>query len=215
MRYASIKTTLIFLLIFALNYAQVVPCLAGANSKKVSAAFLGIKFDDMTADLQKRLLERLTEIIESNPGVQLIKPDDVAKTIAAEKIAPILAQPDTASMRSLVEQLQANYIIAGRLANRSDDPKRVLLVGELNRFDRATNMLHRFEVLKYYDNFGVELVKFKQEYVETMAPAQSSGKLSWVWLVLGGVTLLGIGAMALSSIKAGAEGEDAPPPDRP
>jgi hypothetical protein len=215
MRECSIKTVIVFLLIFALNYAQVVPCLAESKSKKVPVAFLGVKFDGVTADLQKRLLERLTEIIESNPSVQLIKPDEVAKTIAAEKIAPILAQPDTTSMRSLAEQLQANYIIAGRLANRGDDPQRVLLVGELNRFDRATNMLHRFEVLKYYDNFGVELVKFKQEYVETMGPAKSSGKLSWVWLVLGGVTLLGIGAMALSSIKAGAEGEGAPPPDRP
>jgi hypothetical protein len=156
----------------------------------------------MTPDLQKRLLERLTEIIESNPGVQLIKPDEVAKTIGAEKIAPMLTQPDTASLRGLAEQLQAN-------------PQRVLLVGELNRFDRATNMLHRFEVLKYYDNFGVEMVKFKQEYVETMGAVKSSGKLSWVWLVIGGVTLLGIGAMALSSIKAGAEGEGAPPTDQP
>jgi len=215
MRYTVSKTALIFLLIFALNYAQVVPCLAGTNSKKVLVAFLGIKFDDITPDLQKRLLERMMETIESNSSVQLIKPDDVARTIAAEKIAQMLAQPDTASMRGLAEQLQANYIIAGRIANRSQELQRVLLVGELNRFDRATNMLHRFEVLKYYDNFGVELVKFKQEYVETMGPARSSGKLSWVWLVLGGVTLLGIGAMALSSLKAGAEGEGAPPPDRP
>ncbi|MDZ7363010.1 MAG: hypothetical protein ONB46_20160 [candidate division KSB1 bacterium] len=215
MRYSVTKTALIFLLIFALNYAQVVPCLAGANSKKVPVAFLGIKFDEVPPDLQKRLLERMTETIESNSSVRLIEPDDVAKTIGAEKITQLLAQPDTAALRGLAGQLQVDYIIAGRLANRSEESQRVLLVGELNRFDRATNMLHRFEVLKYYDNFGVELLKFKQEYVETMAPAQTSGKLSWVWLVIGGITLLGIGAMALSSIKAGAEGEGTPPPDRP
>jgi hypothetical protein len=215
MRYPVIKSALVFLLIFALNYVQVVPCLAEAKSKKVPVAFLGIKFDEVPPDLQKRLLERMMETIESNSSVRLIKPDDVARTIGAEKIAQMLAQPDTISMRGLAEQLQANYIIAGRIANRSQEPQRVLLVGELNRFDRATNMLHRFEVLKYYDNFGVELVKFKQEYVETMGPAKSSGKLSWIWLVVGGITLLGIGAMALSSIKAGAEGEGAPPPDRP
>jgi len=215
MRYSSIKTTLVFLLIFALNYAQIVPGFANSRSKKVSVAFIGIKFEDVAPELQARLLDKVTETIESNSSLQLIKPAAVAKAIGPEKIAQLLAQADSSSFRALAEQLQVNFLIAGRLANSSREPQRTLLVGELNRFDRATNMLHRFEVLKYDDNFGVELVKFKQEYVETMIPAESSEKKSLAWLVLAGVAVAGVVAMALTFSKAGAEGEAPPPPDRP
>jgi len=215
MEHSKIKTFLVFVIIFSLNYAQLAPCFAGEKQKKVRVAFIGIKFDDMAPDLQERIFDRLMEILESKPGLQILKPEEVAGIIGAERMAPILAQPDSASLRALAGQLQVSHVFAGRLANQSREPQRALLVGELSRFDPASGLLHRFEVLKYYENFGVELVKFKQEFVETIATTQSSRKLSAVWLVVGGVTLFGIGAMALSSIKAGTEGEGAPPPDRP
>ncbi len=214
MLYSSIKATLVFLLVFALNYAQIAPGLAGANHKKVRVAFVGIKFEEMPKDVQERILERVREAIESQAGLQFIKPAEAEKALGPEKIAAFFNQPDSAAFRALIDGLQADFLIAGRIANQSRDPKRILLVGEISRFDRATNLFHKFEILKYYDNFGVELVKFKQEYVETMNPTATSGKQKWVWLVLGGVTIAGIVAMTLSSIKAGAEGEGSPAPIR-
>ena len=85
MKLAKIKTALTFVIIFSLNYAQLVPCFAGSKPQKVQVAILGIKFDDMAPELQKRVWERVLEAIESKPGLQILKPED--------KGGPIVDQP--------------------------------------------------------------------------------------------------------------------------
>ncbi len=208
MRQSSIKTTLAFLLIFALNNAQIVPCLAGEKNKsnKVKVAFLGIKFDDMPADVRDKVLQRVQELLEKESAFELTKPQEVEKKLGAEKLAQFFVQPDSAAFRALTEELQTDYLFAGSIANQSREPTRVLLVGELVRFDRATNILNKFEVLKYYDNFGVELLKFQEEFVKSIVPVNQGGKVL-PFIVLGGVTIAGIVALVLSTSRQGAEGE--------
>jgi len=215
MHHFLIKTTLVFLLIFALIHVQMAPSFAAANSKKVRVAFLGLKFADLALDIQARLLERVTEVLASKTGLEIINPAELQKTIAPEKIAQWLDQQDSSAFRMVAEQLQAAYVVAGNLTNQSRDSSRVLLAGELHRFDRATNVLHKFEILKYYENLGVELVKFKQEYVETMAAPESPKKASWAWLVLVGITATGIIALAVSFASAGGQGGESTGGERP
>ncbi len=209
MRYSSIKTTLVFLLIFALNYAQLAPGFAGekSKSKKVKVAFLGIKFDDMPDETRDRVLARVQELLEKESSFHLAQPGELEKQLGKEKLAGFFAQPDSAAFRTLAEELQVDYLFAGRLANQSREANRVLLVGELDRFDRAAGILNKFEVLKYYDNIGVELLKFQEEFVKTILPSNAGSNKALPFIVLGGVTLAGIVALVLSSSKSGSEGD--------
>jgi len=215
MRYMSIKTALVFFLIFALNYAQLAPCLAGEKAKKVKVAFAGIKFDDVPSDVRARVLDRVQELLEQESSFQLVKPAEVEKILGAEKLAKFLAQPDSAAFRALAAELQADYVFAGRLANNSRD-NRVLLVGTLERYDRAANILNKFEVLKHYDNIGVEMVKFREEFVKTIVPTGEGRSKKLPFIVFGGLTVIGIVALVISSSRSGAEGEGGGPiGDRP
>ncbi len=205
MRCARLK--LVCVLIFTLNYAQLAPCFAGEKANKVPVAFVGVKFDDLDSDTRKRVYDRIHETMKNEAALQVLEPEEVQRLVGAETIAAFFAQPDSAAFRNLAEQLQVRFVIAGSLANQSRDPKRVLLVGELKRFDATTSLLHRFEVLKYYENFGVEVLKFKEEYVKTMLPNQEGGKGSWGWVLLAGITVAGVVALTASFVKAGGGGE--------
>lgn len=209
MRCSSIKTIVIFVVIIALNYAQIVPVFAGEKNKsaKVKVVFAGIKFDDMPADIRGRVLQRVQELLEKESSFELTKPEAVEKQLSAEKLAHFFSQPDSAAFRALAEELQVDYLFAGRIANQSREANRVLLVGELVRFDRAAGILNKFEVLKYYDHIGVELLKFQEEFVKTIVPSNQGGNKALPFIVLGGVTLAGIIALVLSTSKSGSEGE--------
>ncbi|MCI0690732.1 hypothetical protein L0337_01850 [candidate division KSB1 bacterium] len=209
MHHTSIKTLLVFLLIFALTYAQLAPGFAAEKSKsnKVKVAFVGIKFDDVPDEARDRVLERVQELLEKESSFQLAKPDELEKQLSKEKLADFFAQPDSAAFRTLADELQVDYLFAGRIANQSREANRVLLVGELVRFDRAAGILNKFEVLKYYDHIGVELLKFQEEFVKTIVPSNAGGNKALPFIVLGGVTLAGIVALVLSTSKSGSEGE--------
>ncbi len=222
MRPTRLKRMLACAIILSLNYAQFAPCFADARKNsdarknKVPVAFVGIKFDDLDADTRKRVYDRIYETMKSESSLQVLAPEDVQRLVGAEKISALFAQPDSAAFRSLAEQLQVRFVIAGSLANQSRDPKRVLLVGELRRFDAATSLFHRFEVLKYYENFGVEVLKFKEEYVKTMLPNNAEGKGPWGLVLLVGIAVAGVVALTASFVKAGGSeggtGDSGPKP---
>jgi hypothetical protein len=213
MRCSLSKTALVFLLIFSISYSQIAPSFAGAKGKKVQVAFIGVTCEDIPPDIQDRILERVTDILKEEPSLSLIEPEKVQQAIGGEKAAEFLSQPDSAAFVALAEQLQVDYVFAGVLSNNSRDPNKVLLVGQLNRFDAATKLIHRFEVLKYYDNFGVELVKFKQEFVKSIVPVGEAEKNRMALYVLGGVAVVGIVALTIAGFKGtkgGQRGDNTP-----
>jgi hypothetical protein len=209
MRHAPIKPSLVFIIIFALICAQLASGFAGDKNKagKVKVAFAGIKFDDVPDEARDRLAQRVQELLEKESSFQLAKPGELEKQLGKEKLADFWAQPESAAFRTLADELQTDYLFAGRLANQSREANRILLVGELVRFDRAAGILNKFEVLKYYDHIGVELLKFQEEFVKTIVPPNAGGSKILPFIVLGGVTLAGIVALVLSTSKSGAEGE--------
>lgn len=215
MRYMSIKKVLVVLLIFALNYAPLAPCFAGEKTHKIKVACAGVKCDGMPEEVRANVQMRVQELLEKESTFDLLKPGEVEKKLGAEKLSAFLAQPDSAAFRALAADLQVDYVFAGSLANQSRD-NRVLLVGALARYDRAANILNKFEVLKYHDNFGVELLKFREEFVKTIVPTGAGKSKSLPFIVLGGITVVGIVALVLSSGREGTQGTGgAPPPDSP
>ncbi len=215
MRYTALKKILVFSIIFALNYAQLAPGFASEKTNKVKVAFAGVKCDGMPDDVRANVRARVQELLEQESTFDLLKSDEVEKKLGAEKLGAFLAQPDSAAFRALATDLQVDYLFAGSMTNQSRD-NRVLLVGALARYDRDANILNKFEVLKYHDNFGVELLKFREEFVKTIVPAGAGKSKSLPFIVLGSITVVGIVALVLSSGREGSQGSGgAPPPDSP
>ncbi|MFQ5792803.1 MAG: hypothetical protein ACE5JI_20225 [Acidobacteriota bacterium] len=65
----------------------------------------------------------------------------------------------------------------------------------------------------YYENFGVELIRFEKEYVKTIAA--TTRRRTWPWLVLAGVGVAGIVALTLASTTKSGEGKPPEPPIKP
>jgi len=215
MWFLKVKTVIVLVLIGALCYAQIVPALAEA--KKMRVAFAGIKFRDLPEEVEKRIFDRLLQELESSSAFELVKPEDVYAKVGRDKMTAFFDSLDAAAFASLADELQVDHIFAGELSNNSREPERVLLVGKLYRYDRDIDARHTFEVLKYYDNFGVEVIKFREEFIKTItSPEESSGNKLLPYLVLAGVAALGLATFALVKVDAGGEGGTTPrPPDTP
>lgn len=196
-----------------IGLTQVASGFAGRDNNRVTAAFAGIHFENLAPDVQGRILDRMLEILEGQPSLEVVKPTEVEETIGKSELAAYLQRADSASFAALAHRLDVDYLYAGRLSNNARESDRILLVGYLFRFDRSTGLFHRFEVLKYYDTFGVELIRFEKEYVKTIVAG--TRKHTWPWLVLAGVGVAGIIALTLASTKKSGESKPPPPPIRP
>ncbi|MFQ5639116.1 MAG: hypothetical protein ACE5IR_14125 [bacterium] len=210
---SKVRTYLACVVIFSVICAQIIPALA--DSKKVRVAFAGVKFEDLPEDIEKRIFDRLKNQL-SRSSLELINPSDVQAAIGSEKMEAFFDKLDHASFSALAEKLQVDYVFAGHIGNNSRDPERILLVGDLFRYDRVSNLKHRFEILKYYDNIGVELLKFRQEFVRTIEPEEQVKSKFAPYLLLAGIAAVGIATFAFVKVSTKNEGQPGQrPPDTP
>lgn len=204
------RSSIVLLLVFAFLHAYVVPAYAGAANKdqknpKVRVAFLGVKFEGTPEDVKKRLYARYEDLLKDRPMVIYKNPEDVRVALGSEMVERLLSEPDSAAYRLAAEKLDVDHIFSGRIADHSRDQARILLVGELYRYDRKIRLLHKFDILKYYDLIGVEFLKFDQEYVQTIIPERVQKKATWVWLVLAGVGAATLLTLTVIGSKFGAD----------
>jgi len=212
MRSESKKAAVVFTLIFTLIYSQVIPVYAGPKKRTVRVAFAGMKFEEFAPDIQEKILHRVNQVFVEDPSLQFVSPAEVRKTMGPEAVAELLDQQDQASFLAVAEKLDVEFVFAGALVNNSRDPNRILVDGEIVRFHRHTLGILRYEILTYYEDLGVELMKFKQGYVDTMSLSRSgkSGSQLWPLLIVGGVVAAGIIAwkVAGGSTAGDEEGPD-------
>lgn len=213
MRCSTVKSAIISVLIFSVVFTLIVP--AFADSKKVKVAFAGITFEELPAEVEKRLLERITNLLKEQSSFLLLQSTDIEKVVGKEWLESFLENQDQSSFAALAEQLQVDYVFGGRISNNNRDGERILITGDLYRFDNSSQLRHKFEILKYYENIGVELLKFGNEFVQTITLAEEPGKIL-PYLVLASVAVAGIALFALVKIDKGGSGSgNQRPPDVP
>lgn len=209
MKSVDYKTPIVLLLVTTFLHTYVAPSSAKSNNDKdkgkVHVAFLGIKFDGTSEDVEKRLYTRYENLLENQPSFILKKPEDVRIALGGEDVDALLGKPDSLSYKEAAEKLKVDHIFSGRIADHSREESRVLLVGEFYRYDKKLNLLHKFEILKYYDNIGVEFVKFDQEYVHSIVPETIQKKVLWPWLVIAGIGAVTLLTLTIVGSKFGSE----------
>lgn len=167
-----VKKTVALLLIQSFAFSEAVPTLSTNEREKIRVAFVGISFEKVDSWHQKRIVRRVTEMLGNERALQVMAPDKVGEEVGEEEVATFLASLDKESFAEIAERLKMDHIFAGKLINQTPDPNRLLLVGNMIRYDVHDNQMYRFEILKYYEGFGVEVLRIKQELVDTITPAR-------------------------------------------
>ena len=215
MRQSQIKRAVGVMLIFAISHAFIIPssALAKSDGGKVQVAYVGVQINGVPKDSAKRLQKRVLNLVTKESQLQLIEPEEAAKQAGNDLINSVFETPVPEAFKLIADQLHVNHVYAGKIANRNDEDERILLVGNLYRYDRETNLVHRFEVLKYADLMGVEFVRFDQEYVQTILPTQVKKNSTLPWIVLGAVTVAGL--LAMTFVGSDFNNDNAANPDNP
>jgi hypothetical protein len=210
MRVSKFKIALVFILIFSVTSCQVIPSFADSKNKKIPVAFIGIKYENVSPDIQDVISWRMAAIIETQKTLIVTKPDAARIVHGRSKIAELLEKQDVPSFLTIAEKLGFDHVFAGRLTNQSEDADQTFLVGELNRFDLATQEIHTYKINHDYERFGNELVNFKEQYVEHLVTTDKGRGMRWSLLFAGGIVIVAALTirLALGSVGDTNEGGD-------
>ncbi|MCI0698909.1 hypothetical protein L0337_43775 [candidate division KSB1 bacterium] len=212
MRRSAFKTALVFVIIFSLTVCQLTPSLAASNDNR-RAAFAGIYFENVPPDIQEILLWRITGILETQSSFVLTKPNAVQLQYGQVKTAAFLRQQNAEAFADLARELQLDHVFSGALANRSTDNSRILLVGQLHRYDHKAGQVKTFEINHDYEQFGNALIAFKERYVDNLPAAKDAKSKVWSRVLAGGAIIAGVVAITLMIGGAGGgAGEENRPP---
>lgn len=196
------------LLIVTLLCSQALPRAISRKENRIQVAFIGIQFDKVPPDVQRGVLARLNDMLARNKDLEVLSAKGLEQRMDGEALAAALESPGKEALRIVSEALQVDYVYSGHLSNQSPDPDRTLLVGDFMRYDRQTQALYRYEIAKYYEGFGVEVVRIGKQLVDTIVPPREGRELKSVIWVFAGIGLLALIAFSLVSIDAGAKGDE-------
>lgn len=193
------KRPIIFTLCFSLLAVPVLQAGAKSTSAVVRIALISTRITDVDGGVRGDILRRLERLFTGLPHVQLVPLDALP---GADGVNPV----DSTAVFAFGQRHHLDFIYAAELTNRGRDGTRVLLVGELRRYDLNAAFVHRYEILSFYDKLGRSLQQFREQFVLTIVPKEEKGKNILPVLVLGGVAVAGILAMTLAFTSANATG---------
>ncbi len=204
-RYVNIPLALLIILMPAVAVGM------PRQERLVSVAFLGIAFTETQPDVEATIISDLLAMMRLEQGLVVSPPSQLRELIGRERLEKLLSALKNEEMFALADELGVEYIFAGRLANKSDDPQRTLLVGDFKRFDRTTRQSFTIEIARYYHDFGEELRRIHREFVLSIVPSTQSFWTRWPVLVIGGILVVGMVVLLLSPGKTTIEGQTPPP----
>lgn len=170
------KKGITIIILASFFHAQISECLAQINSSKIKVAFVGINFDQVSTELQKDILRHINSMLHSETSLEVLKPEEINALVRKEELEKLFENFDLQAFKKVAEHLKVDHLFAGKISQQNQSDDRAIIIGELKRFDRNTELLHKFEILTYQDKLGVTLLKFKKEYIKTIASKQKKTK---------------------------------------
>ena len=198
-------------LIYSLIFVQVFPNLVRADEKKKKVALIGIKFVNVPQQTEDIISWRMAAILELHNSFFLTKPDPAKIVYGRNEMDELLTKQEVELYQQFAKQFGFDHVFSGKLTNQSPDSSQVFLVGELSRFDLATGELNHYEIHTAYDNFGNELVAFKEQFVESVAIDKRNGRSPWALVFAGGLVVATIVTLGLAFGSAAGGSEDTDP----
>ena len=167
------------------------PLLYGAEKKrKPVIAFVGTRLENIPEVHHNRINLKFHNLFSEYQGIVYKGPNPILEALGPATVDSVIGTADKAMLKRAATQAGADHMFFATLDNQSQNADRVMLVGNVVRYDLETDQVYRMEVLRYIDDFGIEIARVNQNLLSTIdidntIPFSSAGLAFGAIMVLG------------------------------
>jgi hypothetical protein len=149
--------------------AQVSGVKSQESSKLVHVGYVGESVENISENYQNLVHQKMLSLVNQN-FYEFYSPEDLSKSHLKHLDKILLNKEDSLSndLSNLAKAANLDYIFVTVLNNISEDPKRVMLKGEVLRYQANTNELYRYEMLSYVEDINLHIQAIKKEMIDTI-----------------------------------------------
>ena len=180
-----LKPISIFLSVNLLT-VQLVASAPQKASRKVHVGYIGEKLENVPDGYKKLVRQKMLGLINQN-FYEFHNPVDLTAS-HREAVSTILvhnSESFVGDLANLSEVAKLDYLFVTKLTNISDDANRVMLKGEVVRYNRKTQNLYRHEILSYAEDLDLHIHAMKTELVETIPHSVHGIERNRVYVLIG------------------------------
>ena len=168
------------------------PLLYGAEKKrKPVIAFIGTRLDNIPEVHHNRINLKFHNLFSEYQGIVYKGPNPILEALGPATVDSVIGTADKAMLKRAATQAGADHMFFATLDNQSKNADRVMLVGNVVRYDLETDQVYRMEVLRYIDDFGIEIARVNQNLLSTI-DIDNSIPFSSAGLAFGAIMVLGL-----------------------
>jgi len=135
----------------------------------VHVAYIGESMANIPEGYQKLVHQKMLSLVNQN-YYEFYSPKDLSESHVQHLDKIFLNEPDSLinNLSNLAFAANLDYIFVTFLDNISDDPKRVMLKGEVLRYQSGSNKIYRYEMLSYAEDINLHIQAIKKEMIDTI-----------------------------------------------
>ena len=135
----------------------------------VHVAYVGESMTNIPEGYQKLVHQKMLSLVNQN-YYEFYSPKDLSESHVQHLDKIFLNEPDSLinNLSNLAFAANLDYIFVTFLDNISDDPKRVMLKGEVLRYQSGSNKIYRYEILSYAEDINLHIQAIKKEMIDTI-----------------------------------------------
>ena len=197
-----ISCSLIFTPVFAKNLDYVI---------RVRVILLGP--GNNPTEYQKSINTQLRTLLLMEPNIELVSDKEIENINQQYNLDSLLRNPSKKIFNEYCSKLEAEHLYYSIVDNVSIDPTKIVLAGQIVRFDKSTLAIFPLKVLSYSSEFYEQLRIAREQLILTILP-QSKQKLnSWPIWFFGGIVIFSIAFIIFGATNTSADGKQSPPID--
>jgi len=161
------------------------------KSLKIHVGYIGEKLENMPDGYQNLVRQKMLGLINQN-YYEFHNPTDLSKSYS-NAIATVLVHNANSFKDDLAELSKSadlDYIFVTSLSNISEDENRVMLKGEVERYNRKSNDIYRYEILSYAEDLDLHIRAMKTEMIETIPHSIHGIRRNKTYILMGIVFIL-------------------------
>ena len=172
----------------------IVPLAAATPQNKsltIHVGYIGEKLENVPDGYQKLVRQKMLGLINQN-YYEFHNPNDLSKSYS-NAIATVLlhnANSFKDDLAELSKSADLDYIFVTFLSNISEDENRVMLKGEVERYNRKSNDIYRYEILSYAEDLDLHIRAMKTEMIETIPHSIHGISRNKTYILMGIVFIL-------------------------
>jgi len=156
------------------------------NKKLIHVGYVGESLENIPDAYAKMIRQKMLGLINQN-YYEFYHPNDLYQSHPSQ-VDAVKAHNNNSFVKDLSELASVsglNYIFSTHIENIADTNERVMLKGEVIRFNRSSNDVYRYEILSYVEDLDLHLNTLKDELINTIPHSVYGIGKNRVFLLLG------------------------------